>query len=112
MNNNLETSLNNTQELRNLIIQNPSFPLLIFCGEDCNNDIYSYELGFVTSVSVQSLQLYRDCWLDEDDYREALYEDMADSELTKDMSDEEYDEYIDKLVDETEFINAIVIYVG
>lgn len=38
--------------------------------------------------------------------------DLSDEEEYKDMTDDEYDKMIDKKVNETEFVNAIVVYVG
>ena len=34
--------LHATDELRQLILENPELPLLVFAGEDCNSGDYSY----------------------------------------------------------------------
>lgn len=36
----LPVSLEDTTELRKLIIENPNLPLLIFCGEEANSGNY------------------------------------------------------------------------
>ena len=104
--------MNDTTELRNLIIENPDLPLVVFCGEESWHDEWCYEQAEVNSVSIQDLTLYDDIWMDEDDYKEKLSDDLCDAEEYKDLSDEEYDRMLDKKVKETKFVKAIVIYVG
>lgn len=109
----LNCSLNDTTKLRNLIIENPDLPLLIFCGEDAWHDEYPYEQADVGRVGIKELTLYNDYWwLDKDDYVEELANNLFDEEEYKDISDEEYDQMISQKVSETEFVKAIVIYVG
>lgn len=108
----LNCSLNDTTELRNLIIENPDLPLLIFCGEDTWHDEYPYEQADVGKVGIQELTLYDNYWLDKDDYEEELANDLSDEEEYKNMSDEEYDQMIKQKVTDTEFVKAVVIYVG
>ena len=50
--------------------------------------------------------------MDREDYAEKLADDLCDDEEYKDMSDEEYNNMIDDMVARTEFVRAIVIYVG
>lgn len=42
-NTNLPVSLEDTTELRKLIIYNPDLPLIVFCGDDSWHDWYPYE---------------------------------------------------------------------
>lgn len=111
-NTNLNCSLNDTTELRKLITGNPDLPLLIFCGEDSWNDEYPYEQVDASDGEIKELTLYNDWWLDKDDYEEKLSDDLCDKEEYKDLSDEEYDSMIKQKIEETEFVKAIVIYVG
>ena len=109
----LPVSLEDTTELRKLIIENPDFPLLFFAGDDAYvDDGYQYTMVYASNASIQELTLYNDVWMDEDDYAEQLGDDLAFEEEYKDMTDEEYDEMINQKVNETEFVKAIVIYVG
>ena len=39
----LPVSLEDTIELRKLIIDNPDLPLIVFCGDDSWHDWYPYE---------------------------------------------------------------------
>lgn len=113
---NLPVSLKDTTELRRLIIENPDLPLLIFCGEESWDGEHAYSSAFASSGSIQELTLYEDgydaIWMDRKDYAEKLSYDLDDKEEYKDMTHDEYDKMIDQKVKETEFVKAIVIYVG
>lgn len=111
-NTNLNCSLNDTTVLRNLIIENPELPLLIFCGEDCWHDEYSYEQADASDGCIKEVTLYNNYWLDKEDYEEELSNDLSNQEEYKNLSDEEYNKIIEQKVAETEFVKAIVIYVG
>lgn len=111
-NTNLPVSLEDTIELRKLIIDNPDLPLIVFCGDDSWHDWYPYEKANVNSCDIQELTLYKDWWIPKDEYEEQLRDDLCDEEEYIGMTDEEYDRMIDQKVNETEFVNAIVIYVG
>lgn len=100
----LPVSLEDTAELRKLIIENPDLPLIVFCGDDCWHDFYPYEKANVNGCDVKELTLYNDWWLDKEDYTEKLGDDLADEKEYIDMTDEEYDKMIDQKVSETEFV--------
>ena len=109
-NTNFDCSMNDTTELRKLIIENPELPLLVFCGEDSWTDRWSYEQAQVNSVRIDELTLYNDLWMDKDDYEDRIRDDLCDDYA--DLSDEEYDTMITQKIAETKFVRAIVIYVG
>ena len=111
-NTNLPCSLDDTTELRKLIVENPDLPLVVFCSEECNSGNWSYEWNEYVRASVQTLTLYKDLWQDKDDYYDRLVDDLCDEEEYKDLSDEDYFKMIDQKIAETEFVKAIVIYVG
>lgn len=109
----LPISLEDTTELRKLIIENPDLPLLFFVGDDAYiDDGYQYSMAYASDAEIQELTLYSGVWMDKDDYAEKLGDDLAFEEEYKDMTDEEYDKMVDQKVNETEFVKAIVIYVG
>lgn len=112
INTSLNCSLNDTTELRKLILKNPDLPLLIFCGEDSWHDEYPYEQAEASSCEVKELTLYNDWWLDKGDYGNKLSDDLCDKKEYRDMSDKEYNNMIKQKISETEFVKAIVIYVG
>lgn len=104
--------MNDTTNLRNLILENPDLPLLIFCGEESWHDEYPYEQADASGGEIKELALYNDLWLDKDDYEDKLSDDLCDKEEYRDLSDEEYNRMIRQKIAETEFVKAIVIYVG
>lgn len=106
----VECSLKDTKELKKLIVENPNLPLLVFAGEEAWNGGYGYSQADVHSASVERLTLYDEMWMSEDEYRERLGENLE--YVYEDMTDIEYDMMIDKIVKETAFIKAIVMYVG
>lgn len=108
----LNCSLNDTTKLRNLILENSDLPLLIFCGEDSWRDEYPYEQADVGEVGIQELTFYNDYWMDKYDYEDRLSDDLCERPEYIDLSDQEYDNMIKQKVEETEFVKAIVIYVG
>lgn len=109
----LPVSLEDTAELCKLIIENPDLPLIVFCGDDAySDDGYQYSMAYASDAEIQELTLYSDVWMDEDDYVEKIRDDLAFEEEYINMTDDEYDKMIDQKVNETEFVKAIVIYVG
>lgn len=107
-----ECSIKDTTILRNLILENPELPVLIFCGEEAWSGDYGYTQARASYGEIEELTLYCEMWLNEDDYREKLENNLCDEEEYKDLSDEEWNKMIDERVKETEFIRAIVIWVG
>ena len=107
-----ECSLKDTTVLRNLILENPELPLLAFVGEDAWQGEYPYNQVDCSRGRIEEMTLYGDMWLDKDDYEEKLSNDLADEDEYKDLSDEEWDKMIKQKVEETEFVKAIVIFLG
>lgn len=105
-------SLGDTNELRELIIENPDLPLVVFCGEEAWGGEYGYEQAEVMKVGIREMALFGEYWLDKDDYKEELVNDLCDKKEYEDLPDREFEEMVDKKIQETEFVRAIVIYVG
>ncbi len=108
----MNCSLNDTKELKKLILENPDLPLLIFAGENANTGEYCYESTEASVRGIEKLTLYNDVWQDEGDFREALQENLCDEEKYAELTDKEFEAAIEEIVKETEFVEAIVIYVG
>lgn len=98
--------------LKKLIVENPEAPLLIFAGEEANSGEYQYESTDSGSAFLEEITMYGDQWLSKDDFEEVLRDDMANDEQYENLSDEEFDNEVAKIVAETAFVRAIVIYVG
>ncbi len=107
-----QCSLKDTTILRNLILENPELPLIIFCGEDAWNGEHPYNQVDASKGKIEELTLYGDMWLDKEDYVEELADALGYEKEYENMSDEEYAKMIDKKVAETEFVKAIVLWVG
>ena len=107
-----ECSLNNSEKLRNLIVKNPELPLLIFCGEDAWDGEHMYTQGTCSKGEITELTLYEDAWLDVEQYEEKLEDDLYYEDEYKNLSNEEFEKMIAEKVDKTEFVKAIVVYVG
>lgn len=107
-----ECSLKDCTKLRNLILKNPDLPLIIFAGEEAWSGEYGYNQTDASNGKVEELTLYKERWMNRDEYEEELSEDLADEEEYKNLSDKEYDEMIADKVSNTEFVKAIVVYVG
>jgi hypothetical protein len=108
--------LHSGDELRQLIIDNPGLPLLVFAGEDANSGDYSYMSCSSVSASVeefldceQEVEEER-CFTDREEFEERMRDFYSDFE----GSDSEFDKFIeDKLVAyEPYWKPCIVLYVG
>lgn len=98
--------------LKKLIVENPEAPLLIFAGENAYCGYYRYESVPSGDAFLEEITIYGDQWLNKDDFEEVLRDDMANDEQYENLSDEELDNEVAKIVAETAFVKAIVIYVG
>ena len=107
-----ECSLNDTTELRKLIIENPGLPLLIFCGEEAWSGEFPYEQVEAWKTEIKELTLYEDNWMERDEYESRLSDDLYDKEEYAHLTDKEFDRMIKEKVEEAEYVKAIVIYVG
>ena len=108
----MDCSIEDTSILRNLILENPELPVLIFVGDEAYTGEYGYNQADASNGEIENLTIYDNYWLNEDDYREKLTNDLADADAYKDLSDKDFKQIIDKKVKETEFVKAIVIHVG
>lgn len=105
-------SMNDTSELRKLIMANPELPLLFFVGEDAWFGDWQYNQTNAGKPRIEELTIYNDKWLDRDDYREEISNDLYDSGEYDEMTDEEFNRMVDQKVEETIFCQAIVVYFG
>lgn len=111
-NDSFDFSLKDTTMLRKAILENPDLPLLIFAGEEAWQGEWGYNQADARTHGVQELTLFADRWMDRDEYEEVLSDALCDKEEYKDLSDEEWDKMIQQKIAETEFCQAIVVYVG
>lgn len=100
------------KDLKELIISNPEAPLLVFVGEEACSGEYTYESAPDGFVCMQEITLYGDMWLDREDFENNLREDMSYDESYENLSEKDFDAEVAKIVAETAFVSAIVLYVG
>ena len=104
-----ETVIPDNSELRQLIIDNPGFPLIIFVGETSWSGDFPYTVANKASCEIEELTLYNNIWIDRDNYWDKLYDDLAFDEDYENLSDEKYLKIIDDKVARTKFIKVITI---
>ena len=111
-NTSLDCSINNTTELRKLILENPDLPLLIFASEEAWSGEYPYQSVEAHGIRIEELTLYDDFWMSKDEYEDKLRDDLGCEEEYENLSDDEFDNMIAEKIKGTEFVKAIVVYVG
>lgn len=97
------------ESLKELIVNNPEAPLLIFVGEEAVE--YRYESTAVINVDLEELTLYTGIWMTKKDYEDALRLDMSYDERYDNLSSEEFDVEVAKIIDKTAFIKTITVYI-
>ncbi len=109
-----------TDELRQLILDNPGVPLLVFAGEDCNSGDYRYMSCSSCSARLgEFLDCMQEvdeehCYTDRDDFSEDLFDYLYDHEYCDwDGSDDEWDDYCDTRLSEygPYWKKCIILYV-
>ena len=89
--------LNSAEELRQLIIDNPGLPLLVFAGEDANSGVWCYmTCSYVRAYVGEFLdcsQTVNDCkcYCDRDDFEEDIQDVMCDD---FEGTDEEFEQAV------------------
>ena len=115
--------LSSAEELRQLVIDNPGLPLLVFAGEDanCGGD-YSYMSCSNVSAHggeyLDCMQTVNDCkcYCDRDDFEEDLNDSLYDGheEMWGTATEEEWDALLKKELAEYEpyWKPCIILYVN
>lgn len=94
--------LHTADELRQLIRNNPTLPLLVFAGEEANSGDYSYmSCSYIKAYKGEFLdcaQTVNDCmcYTDRGEFEEAVADSLADGDYT----DEEFDALVKKAIAE------------
>nr|DAU56345.1 MAG TPA: hypothetical protein [Caudoviricetes sp.] len=112
--------LNSAEGLRKLILENPTLPLLVFAGEDCNYGDYSYMSCSYVNASVgeflDCLQTVNDelCFTDRDEFKEEIADRLSCEDGIESLSDKEFDERVEKEAAQYEpyWKPCIILYVN
>lgn len=107
----IPTSLDSTNELKKLIVENPDLPLLIFVGEEAYLGMYGYNSADAHGISIKELTLYNDMYVERDELEDQLTDDYSYGEFES-LSEEDFEKMIKQKISEMEFIETIVIHVG
>ena len=93
-----------TDELRQLILENPSLPMLVFAGDDCNSGEYTYMscsgCHAVLGEFLDCLQEVNDerVYTDRDEFGEALADHLYYKYNDWDGSESEWDAYVERRI--------------
>ena len=111
-------------ELRNLIINNPTLPLVFFATEEANSGDYQTEQCSISCYIDEVLDTddtpYGDkIYMDRDDLEEDIRDMFYDGELVEELrkgciTDNQFDEYVQKELDKYEpyWTKCIVVMCG
>lgn len=107
--------LHSADELRQLIRENPTLPLIVFAGEEANSGDYSYmSCSYIKAYKGEYLdctQAVNDCmcFTDRDEFEEAIADSLSDTNCT----DEEFDALVKKKMAEYDpyWKPCIILYV-
>lgn len=107
-NTSIGASLDDTHELRKAILENPDLPLVIFAGEESYCGEYPYNLAEISSIKIEELTFEGEWYIEKSDYKDRLFDKLDDEYDTEDK----LNHAVENIMKETEFVKAIVVYVG
>lgn len=104
------------KELKDLISENPTLPLIFMASEDCGGGDYSWTIAqaraskgiYLEAPEIDEEKIYSD----EDDLREDIIENMEDGEF-EGLSEDEFEALIESKMAEysDKWIDVIYVYV-
>ena len=98
--------LHSTDELKQLIVENPDLPIIVFAGDSANNGDY----GFMSCSRVRAQegefldceQQINDCkcYTDRDDFEDDVADLLAGEEQYRNLPDDEFNAIVEQTVNE------------
>lgn len=107
-----DVTFQDCKELKKLIAENPDLPLMICVGENAWSGESAYNSASPGYAVIQDITLYKDQWYEMEDYKDLLQNDLASDPRYEKMPNKEYFDMVDEMIEKTEYIKAIIIYVG
>ena len=114
--------LHSTDELRQLIIENPELPLIVFAGGEANNSqeyFYYMTCSEVTATKGEFLDCWQGineerCYTDRQDFKEAVEEWLEYDDDALELSEKEWNALVEKHLKEYEpyWQQCICVYVN
>lgn len=108
--------LHSADELKQLIVENPDLPILVFAGEYANNGDYPYmSCSYVSAEKGEFLDCEQQidecrCYTDRDDFEDDVYTVLEEEDRYDDLSDEEFDSVVkQKVAEYDEFWKPCII---
>ena len=101
--------MNNRDKLFKLMQENPDLPIVFCCSSDELDDAYSWMFYRGFSCDIVNIYEIEDRIFDNDIDLEEYYQDLYEDEY-KDLSNEEFDKKIKKIVENTPHYKAIRIF--
>jgi len=98
--------LHSADELKQLIVENPDLPIVVFAGENANIGDYSYMSCSHVSVKkgefLDCEQQIDDCkcYTDRDDFEEDVADVLAGEEQYRDLPYDEFNSIVERTVNE------------
>lgn len=98
--------LHSADELKQLIVENPDLPILVFAGDDANNGDYAYmSCSYVSAEKGEFLDCEQQidegkCYTDRDDFEYDVADFLAGEEQYRDLPDEEFNAAVERTVNE------------
>lgn len=98
--------LHSADELKQLIVENPDLPILVFAGDDANNGDYSYmSCSYVSAKKGEFLDCRQQideckCYTDRDDFEDDVENVLAEEKQYRDLSDDEFNTLVEQTVNE------------
>ena len=92
--------LHSADELKQLIVENPDLPILVFAGDNANNGDYAYMgCSYVSAEKGEFLDCEQQideckCYTDRDDFEEDVFDALVNDEQCVDLSDEEFNSIV------------------
>lgn len=108
--------LHSADELKQLIVENPDLPILVFAGDDSNNGDYPYmSCSHISAEKGEFLDFEQQideckCYTDRDDFEDDVYTVLEGEEQYDNLSDEEFDSVVkQKIAEYDEFWKHCII---
>ena len=98
--------LHSADELKQLIVENPDLPILVFAGDNANNGDYPYmSCSYVSAEKGEFLDCGQQideckCYTDRDDFADDVENVLAGVERYRDLSDDEFNALVEQTVNE------------
>lgn len=108
--------LHSADKLKQLIVENPDLPILVFAGDDANSGDYPYmSCSYVSAEKGEFLDCYQKiddckCYTDRDDFEEDVADLLAGEERYRDLSYDEFNAIVEQTINEyNEFWKPCII---